>query len=151
MMVFCKHCGKQITDDSLYCQHCGGKQDAGMPSAKESKNKQDSSSHISLSFLTYISDNQKKYLIIYVIWVLIHIICWMFGEPNTKSFNPQNCFYPFTDEYIRYCFNIKYYDGTEFLVYVFLIPLIVFFYIQYWHEPLMSKIKKWKIKMNKKE
>lgn len=25
--MYCKHCGKQITEDSSYCQYCGGKQD----------------------------------------------------------------------------------------------------------------------------
>ena len=23
--MYCKHCGKQIADDSTFCQHCGGK------------------------------------------------------------------------------------------------------------------------------
>lgn len=25
--MYCKHCGKQISDDSIFCQHCGGKVD----------------------------------------------------------------------------------------------------------------------------
>ena len=24
--MFCKHCGKQIADDSTFCQYCGGNQ-----------------------------------------------------------------------------------------------------------------------------
>ena len=24
--MYCKHCGKEIADDSLFCQHCGGRQ-----------------------------------------------------------------------------------------------------------------------------
>ena len=26
--MYCKHCGKEIADDSKFCQHCGGEQDA---------------------------------------------------------------------------------------------------------------------------
>lgn len=26
--MYCKHCGKQIADDSAFCQYCGGKVDA---------------------------------------------------------------------------------------------------------------------------
>lgn len=26
--MYCKHCGKVITDDSQYCRYCGGKQDS---------------------------------------------------------------------------------------------------------------------------
>ena len=36
MMVFCKHCGKQITNDSLFCQYCGSKQDVELFSASSS-------------------------------------------------------------------------------------------------------------------
>ena len=25
--MYCKHCGKEIVDDSKFCQHCGGKQE----------------------------------------------------------------------------------------------------------------------------
>ena len=25
--MFCKHCGKEIADNSAFCQYCGGKQD----------------------------------------------------------------------------------------------------------------------------
>lgn len=24
--MYCKHCGKEIADDSKFCQHCGGSQ-----------------------------------------------------------------------------------------------------------------------------
>lgn len=151
MMAFCKHCGKQITDDSVFCQYCGGKQDIKESRVNTIKDKQDSPFDIEKYLSIFISEKQKKYLIIYVIWVLIHIICWMFGKPliekGHNTFNPQNHFYPFTYwGWNSSYFNIDYYDGTEFLVYVLLIPLIVFFYIKYWHESLMSKIKEWKMK-----
>lgn len=33
--MFCKHCGKQISDDSTFCQYCGGKVDAPAQESKE--------------------------------------------------------------------------------------------------------------------
>ncbi|MFW5573382.1 MAG: zinc-ribbon domain-containing protein [Prevotella sp.] len=29
--MYCKHCGKQIADDSTFCQYCGGKVDYNTP------------------------------------------------------------------------------------------------------------------------
>ena len=33
--MYCKHCGKQIADDSTFCQYCGGKVDAPAQESKE--------------------------------------------------------------------------------------------------------------------
>lgn len=33
--MYCKHCGKQIADDSSFCQYCGGKVDAPVQESKE--------------------------------------------------------------------------------------------------------------------
>ncbi len=33
--MYCKHCGKQIADDSTFCQYCGGKVDALAQESKE--------------------------------------------------------------------------------------------------------------------
>ena len=33
--MYCKHCGKQIADDSAFCQYCGGKVDAPAQESKE--------------------------------------------------------------------------------------------------------------------
>ncbi len=145
MNMFCKHCGKQITDDSLYCQFCGGKQDVEEPTEKEDdKNiKLSVSSENKLSAM--LTPQKKKYLILYLIWVIIHIVCWMFGKTvinrSGGCYSPQKQFYPFTDDYCSDYFDIDFYDGTEFFVYVFLIPLIIYFYIQFLHKPLMQKIK----------
>lgn len=42
--MYCKHCGKEIADDSKFCQHCGGKQDILSDSTKnvESDTKKES-------------------------------------------------------------------------------------------------------------
>lgn len=147
MNVYCKYCGKQITDDALFCQYCGEKQDVDTFSIRKKDNKKELSSDLRDVILVLFSERKKKYLILYAIWGVIHIICWMYGESPSNSFNPQWRFYPFTSRSISdHYFNIDYYDGTEFLVYVFLVPLIAYFYFQYWHESLMIKIKEWKKK-----
>ena len=33
--MYCKHCGKQIADDSTFCQYCGGKVDTPAQEPKE--------------------------------------------------------------------------------------------------------------------
>ncbi len=33
--MYCKHCGKEIADDSKFCQHCGGIIEADKENAKE--------------------------------------------------------------------------------------------------------------------
>ena len=38
-------------------------------------------------------------------------------------------------------FKVEYYDSSEFFVYVLLIPLVIYFYVQFWHKPFMQKIK----------
>ena len=139
--MYCKHCGKQITDDSLYCQFCGGKQDVEAPTEKkDGKNVKSSVSSENNQSLMSMTPKKKKYLILYLIWVLIHILCWMFGYGEGTSY-PQELFYPFTMSNYDYMFSIRYYDGTEFFVYVLLIPLMIYFYVQFLHKPLMQKIK----------
>lgn len=35
--MFCKHCGKEIADNSTFCQYCGGKQDTVTENVQETK------------------------------------------------------------------------------------------------------------------
>ncbi len=142
--MYCKHCGKQITDDSLFCQFCGGKQDA--PSAIEDRHVvKNTSNNNADSSSTLLNKEKKKYVVLYAIWTILHCVCWMFGRPfksGVFGFSPQSKFYPFTqDSYNTNFFDVDYYDSTEFLVYVLLIPLAMYFYFQYCHKPLIRKIK----------
>ncbi len=145
--MYCKHCGKQITDDSLFCQFCGGRQDVEAPTEnKESKNVESYAYSENKQSLISMTPKKKKYLILYLIWALVHILCWMFGEPKSSNgwgINPQEYFYPFTDKFMdfKYMFRVSYYDSTEFFVYVLLIPLMIYFYVQFCHKPLMQMIK----------
>lgn len=149
--MYCKHCGKQITDDSLYCQFCGGKQDVEESTEKKGdKNVESSVSSEKNNSILLLTPLKNKYLTLYLIWVIINILCWMFGKRsvyyNYDYHSPKEFFFPFTDDNYTYFFDIDFYDGTEFFVYVLLIPLVIYFYLQFSHKPLMQKIKEAKKK-----
>lgn len=139
--MYCKHCGKEITDDSLFCKYCGGKQDVEVGKYKDSKK---STFGIDKYISVFLSEKKKKYLLLYFIWAIIHIIFWMYGEESIYNNYPQDKFFPFTVDSWSHFFNVDYYDGTEFFVYVLLIPLFLYFYVQYWHKPFMTKIEEWR-------
>lgn len=147
MMVYCKHCGKQITDDSLFCKYCGGKQDVEVGNYKDSK---ESSFRIDKHISVFLSEKKKKYLLLYIIWAIIHIIFWMYGKDYINGNYQRDKFFPFTVDYRSSFFNADYYDSTEFFVYVLLTPLILYFYVQYWHKPFMTKIEEWRGSNKKK-
>ena len=125
--MYCKHCGREIADDSKFCQHCGGKLDNNVEVIK-------GDAPIDKIVSKMFSNINKKYLYAYAIWVVLNIILLCYG--SGQSYATQQ-FYPFT----YWGFELDYYDSTEFITYVILIPLLVLYYIQYWHEPLKRKIK----------
>jgi hypothetical protein len=108
--MYCKHCGKEIIDDSKFCNHCGKSQDNG--------NK---------TVVNY------PIWIIYIVWALANFYLLM-GE---KSRYTSDAFYPFTkitrseDDwghfYVRHEYWDKFfYDFSEFIVYVFVVPAILY-------------------------
>ena len=101
--MYCKHCGKEIEDNSSFCKNCG----------KPLNN--------NLKGLT-----NKSSWIIYLIWALANLYLLM-GE---KHYRASSCFYPFTSTVINhhyyYSWNKIFYDFSEFVVYVFIIPAILY-------------------------
>lgn len=100
--MYCKHCGKEIADDSRFCQHCGG------------------------NITGPIRKNNYSILFLYTIWVVFNLCLLL---PST-FYGASEWFYPFTKHEESYCyysnFNENFYDGSEFVVYVILIPLAIF-------------------------
>jgi len=105
--MYCKHCGQIIDENSKFCSHCGKSQD---------------NSNKSLT--------NKPVWIIYLIWTLANLYLLM-GEKE------EDCaifFYPFTTgerlftNYLpSYGYWLKeFYDFSEFIVYVFIIPVILY-------------------------
>ena len=99
--MYCKHCGKEIADDSRFCSHCGKSQDNAN------------------NALT-----NKPIWIIYLIWAVsnLYLLMGKKDEDYTSEY-----FFPciFNDD-IYYHWNKYYYDFNEFIIYVFLLPFICY-------------------------
>lgn len=162
--MFCKHCGKEIADDSKYCQHCGGVQTAEICSPNDASDQKSRDIIVETkgnepSAINYFAKN-KIYIILYIVWVIINVLLLLQGEPNvyeqsrknfhdggfyinSNTFKANEVLYPFTSVGYQssYSFNAKYYDWTEFLVYCLLIPLIVYILIMIWKSSIGEKVK----------
>lgn len=127
--MYCKHCGKEIDNNSIYCNHCG------KPQGKTQK-----------------EISNKPILLVGIIWALANLYLLMGNkEDDTSSF-----FYPFTnhsssfifiegnlyDGYYYYCWDKNYYDFSEFIVYVFIIPAILFVIYRRYNEKIDKFVNK---------
>lgn len=99
--MYCKHCGQKIDENSKFCSHCGKSQD---------------NSNKSLT--------NKPVWVVYLIWVLANLYLLM-GE---KAEYCAELFYPFTKDldYCDYSWIKDFYDFSEFIVYVFIIPAVLY-------------------------
>ena len=120
--MYCKHCGKQITDDSKFCQHCGGNQEdttttssTEVSSDSPSKEKVVEIPTIKANF----SDTTKWWIIGCGIWLVINLY-WLFA--GDKSNSASENFQPFSEKMDSDC---SYYDITEFIVFVIGLAFIV--------------------------
>ena len=104
--MYCKNCGKEIEDNSSFCNHCGKPLDGNQMALVN-----------------------KPAWIIYLIWTVVNMYLLM-GE---KSEEYANFFFPFTSAYsiyngyqFQYNWDKYFYDFSEFIVYVFVIPAILY-------------------------
>ena len=103
--MYCKHCGKEIDDNSTFCKYCG-------------KSQGNTQKEMAI----------KPVWIVYIIWTLANFYLLM-GEKAFEAYDDDvsRFFYPFTSkQYYYYSWDKKFYDFSEFLVYVFIIPAILF-------------------------
>ena len=164
--MFCKHCGKEIADDSKFCQHCGGKQDTSITleatnntesERGEVVNKVELKHTFEKRHTALFSKKSQKYWLIYAIWVFINIIIWNMGSSyvehdffDERNGKPSAYLYP-----LRHCiyydfnysknktyksFDPSTYDITEFILYVLILPLVIIIYFKYLHEPFKKMI-----------
>lgn len=120
--MYCKHCGKQIADDSKFCQHCGGSQeDTTTTSSTEVKSdspKQEKVIEIP-TIKANFSDTTKWWIIGCGIWFVFNLYLLFAGD---KSGYASEYFQPFSDKLDS---SYSYYDITEFIVYVIGLPFII--------------------------
>ena len=116
--MYCKHCGKQIADDAKYCQHCGGSQEdttanssakTGLKLSKKEKVIEVPNVKINIPVTT------KWWIIGYALWLVLNLY-WLFSESSSRR--GEDYFFPFSG-------SIYYYDITEFIVYIFGLPFII--------------------------
>lgn len=105
--MYCKNCGKQIEEDSVYCKYCGKPLDSNQKALVN-----------------------KPVWIIYIIWTVANLYLLMGG----KNEECASYFYPFTSDqwesyyqpYYQNSWLKEFYDFSEFIVYVFVIPAILY-------------------------
>lgn len=99
--MYCKHCGREIDDNSLYCKYCGKSQDN-----------------------TNNTLTNKPVWIIYLIWAVSNLYLLM----GIKDDEASEYFFPSisddSDSYMQW--DKSYYDFSEFITYVFLLPFICY-------------------------
>lgn len=127
--MYCKHCGKEIADDSKFCQHCGEK--LTEESVRNSQWK-------------FFIVKHKKLSYTYLIWLAINIIALACGtaNPHRRSHFTRfrrgeidtSGFFPFDG-------GIGSYDLSEFIVYTLAIPLCLFAMIKLYLLFVPRKIK----------
>ncbi len=88
--MYCKHCGKQIADDSVYCQFCGSKQDIDDASKSDRQNvKVELEGELKTTFspkfpeltgLQNFCKNNIAILLIYGIWFVLNFILLVSGD-----------------------------------------------------------------------
>lgn len=101
--MYCKHCGKEIDDNSSFCKYCGKSQES--KSNRESK-----------KFIPIIG------WAVYVIWAIINL-CLLINE--NKSVDAINYLFPYHTSYTKEYWG-WFYDITDIIVYVFIIPVIIY-------------------------
>lgn len=133
--MYCKNCGKEIQNDSVYCSYCGTKQIG-------TKNPIDFGRIVS-----FYKENKIK-TTIYVVWLLIHLSLWIFSNPIVYRYLGKGNrhyeeridhsigFYPFNKSITEICSgkdfkwglldNINSYDFSEFFFYTIIVPIFVF-------------------------
>lgn len=114
--MYCKHCGKEIADDSKFCQHCGGKQTE--------------ESFRSSRWNGFIA-RHKKLSYSYLIWLSINLVALAYATANPNGYRiggpfekkwitNTKAFYPFES------YDIGNYDFSEFIIYTVAIPLCLY-------------------------
>lgn len=119
--MYCKHCGKEIDDNSTFCKYCGKSQGANSNSI-----------------------TSKPVWVVYGMWFIVNLYLLM-GVKNDLT---SSYFFPFTNGcYHGYynvskCFDKKLYDFSEFAVYVFILPAIIYIIYRWFNKPINKVISK---------
>lgn len=128
--MYCKNCGKQISDDSKFCQYCGEKQNTNekliIEKKSENQPRERTKNVKNLSYTTNKLSNVTKYLLCgYGLWFVMHLYFLFAGD---KSYSSAEYFQPFSEKLDS---KMSYYDISEFIVYTIGAPLLLWGYYMY--------------------
>lgn len=163
--MYCKKCGKEIPDDSIFCLYCGASQKRTTtenPKTKEpikvdvnANVKTNIAPSVNMGWYKKLTNTQKNWLGMYIIWVVIHLILLVCGEGRDKFFPHIYKGPNYTDDYYERWrhfesspvppdewmvkWNLDYYGLPEFLIYVVLVPLVVLFIYNIFNSQKVSK------------
>ena len=109
--MFCNHCGKSITENSMYCSNCGSKQSNEKPLQEEKKLEKITENKIK----SFINKN-KGFVVFYLIWFFLHLIFLIVNRDTSST----GQLWPFgkNSEFSDYGFG-------EFIFYM-IVPVIIF-------------------------
>lgn len=133
--MYCKHCGKTIADDSSFCQFCGQSQGEEKINVSSDESQPNPKIGIGLTIVRFIK-RHTTILIIYGIWFMVHLALLGAGD-NYSGFCPHKTHYG----HLKW--DVDYYGFPEFVVYVFLIPLVLFALIKLIKSPSFKKFIKY--------
>lgn len=131
--MYCKKCGKVIADDSIFCQYCGTKQVAKkqIPDDKKIEVRASVNATIQPSIKTPFIEKLKSYpriVFIFSLWFVVHIIFLVSGD-GRKGFFPHiyyTDYVPYSERGWKIEWDLDRYGLPEFIIYVILIPMIIF-------------------------
>ena len=151
--MYCKKCGKEIPDDSVFCLYCGTNLKESITESPKTEEpikvdvnanvKAQIAPSVNLGWYKKLTSNQKNWLCVYCVWFVIHLILLVSGEGRDKFFPHIYKGRNITEAHLERLrtygsapappeewmikWNIDYYGLPEFLIYVVLIPLVIYF------------------------
>lgn len=133
--MYCKHCGKQIADDSVFCQHCG-----------ESQTKEEPIKNVVPKRKIELTNKGKVWIGVYAVWFLLNLAAiFLKGQSETDYFFPWGW-------RGKWNWEVENYDISEFIVYALIVPIVAYgIYLfgkkHHWGEKL-HKAWKWFVSPN---
>ena len=137
--MYCHNCGNRLEKDSSFCPYCGNKQ-------HHEKKRQVSGKKVWQFFQSSLFPIIKnRFFIWYILWILVNcILLYKSGDAYSNYFNstnvspdywlssdkgifPEDWFYPFHNIFsgIMGQDPLYVYDISEFVVYVFIMPIVL--------------------------
>ena len=109
--MYCKHCGKEIDADSSFCKHCGKSQDR---------------SRIPVQIKT-----------VWIVWVIFGFwtVLNLYFLLGSSAADPIETFFPYNIDLESERYRADY-DISEFIVYVLIIPFLLYVIYRRIHKPI---------------